>query len=169
MPLVALVSGVPFLDFIAAVTALSSCLNPLCILSKAAIAFCFAAAFTAISGASAVLNGSMVTYSNEIKHTWLGVEKEILENLGAVSSQCVTQMLEGIKKSSGADYVIAVSGIAGPTGGSEEKPVGTVYIGLQTPLKQEVFQCLFDGGREQVQEQSTHFAIEKLAEVLNIS
>ena len=128
-----------------------------------------AAAFTAISGASAVLNGSMVTYSNEIKHTWLGVEKEILENLGAVSSQCVTQMLEGIKKSSGADYVIAVSGIAGPTGGSEEKPVGTVYIGLQTPLKQEVFQCLFDGGREQVQEQSTHFAIEKLAEVLNIS
>ena len=126
------------------------------------------AAFTAISGASAVLNGSMVTYSNEIKHSWLGVENEVLENFGAVSSQCVVQMLEGIQRSSGADYTIAVSGIAGPTGGTEEKPVGTVYIGLQTPSSQEVFQCLFEGDREQVQEQSTLFAIEKLVEVLNI-
>ena len=126
------------------------------------------AAFTAISGASAVLNGSMVTYSNEIKHSWLGVENEVLENFGAVSSQCVVQMLEGIQRSSGADYTIAVSGIAGPTGGTKEKPVGTVYIGLQTPSSQEVFQCLFTGDREQVQEQSTLFAIEKLVEVLNI-
>ena len=127
-----------------------------------------AAAFTAVSGASAVLDGSVVSYSNDIKHTWLGVEKEVLENFGAVSAQCVTQMLEGIKNLSGADYTLAVSGIAGPTGETEEKPVGTVYIGLQTPFSQEVFQCFFHGDRESIQEQSTTFAIEKLEEYLDI-
>ena len=127
-----------------------------------------AAAFTAISGASSVLDGSVVSYSNDIKHTWLGVEKEVLENFGAVSPQCVSQMLEGIKNLSGADYALAVSGIAGPTGGTDLKPVGTVYIGLQTPFTQEVFHCSFSGPREAVQEQSTVFAIEKLAECLNI-
>jgi len=126
-----------------------------------------AAAFTAISGSSAVLNGSCVTYSNEIKHLWLGVEETILENFGAVSRQCVAQMLKGIKDLAGADYAIAVSGIAGPTGGTEEKPVGTVYIGLQTPFSEEVFHCFFHGDREQIQEQSVVFAIEKLYEVLN--
>ena len=127
-----------------------------------------AAAFTAISGASEILDGSIVSYSNDIKHTWLGVEKEVLENFGAVSSQCVSQMLEGIKNLSGADYTLAVSGIAGPTGGTELKPVGTVYIGLQTPFSQEVFQCFFHGDRVAIQEQSTAFAIEKLEEVLEI-
>ena len=127
-----------------------------------------AAAFTSVSGASEVLDGSVVTYSNAIKHTWLNVDNEVLEKFGAVSSQCVSQMLEGIKNLSGADYALVVSGVAGPTGGSEEKPVGTVYIGLQTPFSQEVFQCFFHGEREHVQEQSTAFAIEKLAEVLKI-
>jgi len=127
-----------------------------------------AAAFTSISGASSVLDGSVVTYSNAIKRTWLGVDNEVLETFGAVSSQCVSQMLEGIRNLSGADYALAVSGIAGPTGGTEEKPVGTVYIGLQTPFSQEVFQCFFHGEREHVQEQSTAFAIEKLTEVLEI-
>jgi nicotinamide-nucleotide amidase len=127
-----------------------------------------AAAFTAISGASEVLHGSCVTYSNDIKHLWLGVSNEVLENHGAVSQPCVAQMLDGIQKLAGSDYAIAVSGIAGPTGGTELKPVGTVYIGLQTPFSQEVFHCNFNGPREAVQEQSTVFAIEKLAEVLEI-
>ncbi|WP_309496162.1 CinA family protein [Sulfurovum sp.] len=127
-----------------------------------------ASAFTAISGASAVLDGSCVTYSNTIKHDWLGVENEVLENYGAVSSQCVSQMLEGMQKLSGANYILASSGIAGPTGGTDLKPVGTVYIGLQTPFNQEVFQCFFHGDREAIQEQSTEFAIRKLEEVLEI-
>ncbi len=127
-----------------------------------------AAAFTAISGASEILDGSCVTYSNDIKHLWLGVENEVLDKYGAVSSQCVSQMLEGIQRLAGSDYAIAVSGIAGPTGGTELKPVGTVYIGLQTPFSQEVFHCNFSGPREAIQEQSTIFAIEKLAEILNI-
>ena len=127
-----------------------------------------AAAFTAISGASEILDGSCVTYSNDIKHLWLGVENEVLDKYGAVSSQCVSQMLEGIQRLAGSDYAIAVSGIAGPTGGTELKPVGTVYIGLQTPFSQEVFHCNFSGPREAIQEQSTVFAIKKLAEILNI-
>jgi len=127
-----------------------------------------AAAFTSISGASAVLDGSVVTYSNAIKHQWLGVDNEVLEKFGAVSSQCVSQMLKGIKNISNADYTLAVSGIAGPSGETEGKPVGTVYIGLQTPLKQEIFHCFFSGNREQIQEQSTEFAIKKIAEVLKI-
>ncbi|MBT8347883.1 MAG: CinA family protein [Sulfurovum sp.] len=127
-----------------------------------------AAEFTAISGASEVLHGSCVTYSNDIKHLWLGVSEEVLENYGAVSQPCVAQMLEGIQKMADSDYAIAVSGIAGPTGGTELKPVGTVYIGVQTPFSHEVFHCNFSGPREAVQEQSTVFAIEKLAEVLEI-
>jgi nicotinamide-nucleotide amidase len=127
-----------------------------------------AAAFTAISGASEVLHGSCVTYSNDIKHLWLGVTNEVLEKHGAVSQLCVEQMLEGIQELAGSDYAIAVSGIAGPTGGTEHKPVGTVYIGVKTPFSQEVFHCNFNGPREAVQEQSTVFAIEKLAEVLEI-
>ena len=125
-------------------------------------------AFTAISGASEVLHGSCVTYSNDIKHLWLGVTQEVLQTHGAVSEPCVSQMLEGIQKMANSDYAIAVSGIAGPTGGTEFKPVGTVYIGLKTPFSKEVFHCNFHGLREAVQEQSTMFAIEKLAEVLEI-
>ena len=127
-----------------------------------------AAAFTAISGASEVLHGACVTYSNDIKHQWLGVSNEVLANYGAVSEPCVAQMLEGIQKMTGSDYAIAVSGIAGPTGGTEFKPVGTVYIGIKTPFDQEVHHCHFNGSREEVQEQSTRFAIEKIAEVLEI-
>ena len=127
-----------------------------------------AVAFTAISGASEVQHGACVTYSNDIKHQWLDVSNEVLENYGAVSEPCVAQMLEGIQKMTGSDYAIAVSGIAGPTGGTEFKPVGTVYIGIKTPFDQEVYHCHFDGSREEVQEQSTSFAIEKIAEVLEI-
>ena len=127
-----------------------------------------AAVFTAISGASAVLNGSCVTYSNEIKHRWLGVEQEVLEQYGAVSEECVSQMLDGIVKMAEADYALAVSGIAGPTGGTPLKPVGTVYIGILTPDSKEIHHCLFKGDREAVQQQSVAFAIEKLAGKLGI-
>ena len=130
-----------------------------------------AAAFTSISGVSSVFYGSVVSYSNEIKESWLGVQKETLKKHGAVSSQCVDEMLQGIVNMTPtikSDYAIAISGIAGPTGGTKEKPVGTVYIGLQTPFTQEIFQCFFHGEREHIQEQSTTFAIEKLAEVLEI-
>jgi nicotinamide-nucleotide amidase len=125
-----------------------------------------ASAFTSLSGASTILNGSCVTYSNEIKHLWLGVDNTLLETHGAVSKACVNQMLDGIVKMAQSDYAIAVSGIAGPTGGTPLKPVGTVYIGLLTPTQKVIEHCLFQGNRNEVQEQSTEFAIELLAKHL---
>jgi len=118
-----------------------------------------ASAFTTISGASAVLNGSCVTYSNEIKSKWLGVSVETLLNHGAVSKECVEEMLKGIIKLANANYAIAVSGVAGPTGGTAEKPVGTVYIGILNLTNIVIEKHLFKGNRESVQEQATNRAI----------
>ena len=118
-----------------------------------------AATFTAVPGASAVFNGSVVTYANEIKHRWLGVSEEVLERYGAVSEACVSQMLEGVKELAHADYALAISGIAGPDGGTPQKPVGTVYIGLLTPNTKEVRRHLFSGDREAIQRQSITHAL----------
>ena len=127
-----------------------------------------ASEFTSISGASSVLNGSCVTYSNNIKHLWLGVKEETLNSLGAVSYECVEEMLYGIQKMASADYAIAISGIAGPTGGTELKPVGTVYIGILTPKESFIKLYNFSGSRTEVQEKATQKAIENLSKMLNL-
>jgi nicotinamide-nucleotide amidase len=126
-----------------------------------------AAEFTAVPGASKVLHGTVVTYSNEIKHQWLGVSFETLKHYGAVSPSCVEEMLDGVKNLAGSDHAIAVSGIAGPEGGTELKPVGTVYIGIATLTSKKIFHCSFHGDRETVQIQSVIFAIKKLHEMIN--
>ena len=115
--------------------------------------------FTAISGASSVLMGSAVTYANEIKSEWLGVREETLIDYGAVSKECVEEMLNGILKMASADHAIAVSGIAGPTGGTKQKPVGTVYIGMKNEKNFLVELHTFKGDREEVQEQAKEVAI----------
>jgi len=124
------------------------------------------AEFTAISGASSVLNGSCITYSNKIKSQWLGVSEKTLIKYGAVSQQCVEEMLNGIIKFASADCAIAVSGIAGPTGGSKEKPVGTVYIGVRVKEKNTVELHFFKGDRASIQEQVTTTAIALLEKIL---
>jgi nicotinamide-nucleotide amidase len=121
-----------------------------------------ASAFTAISGASSVFNGSVVSYANEIKSAWLGVSEQTLLEHGAVSKECVKEMLLGIHKVADADHAIAVSGIAGPTGGTKEKPVGTVYLGILNQHGMVVERYLFEGDRESVQIQATQRAIELL-------
>ncbi len=83
------------------------------------------------SGVSSIIQGNLITYSNEIKEAWLGVDPGTLKEHGAVSKECVAQMLEGALNVSNSDISVAISGIAGPTGGSSEKPVGTVYIGAK--------------------------------------
>ncbi len=118
-----------------------------------------ASAFTAISGASSVLKGSVISYANEIKSQWLAVKEQTLIEHGAVSKECVEEMLKGILKMANADCAIAVSGIAGPTGGTDEKPVGTVYLGIQTKEKTIIELHLFKGDRESVQEQAKDTAI----------
>ncbi len=126
----------------------------------------FAATLTKIPGASHVFHGAMVTYANEIKHRWLGVSEEILQSVGAVSEACVDAMLEGIAKRAECDYAVAVSGIAGPDGGTPLKPVGTVYIGIKTPENKRIFLQHFKGDRHAVQEQSVYFGYEKLLDAL---
>ena len=106
------------------------------------------------SGSSNCFDGSVVTYSNEIKHDWLGVETITLEKYGAVSEQTVKEMLLGAIEISKADYAIAVSGIAGPTGGTPNKPVGTVYIGVANKKELKVELHHFKGDRNYVQYQA---------------
>jgi nicotinamide-nucleotide amidase len=88
-----------------------------------------AARVTARSGASGMFERGFVTYSNESKEELLGVSREILENYGAVSRECAEAMVTGALNNSRADISLSVTGIAGPDGGSEAKPVGLVYIG----------------------------------------
>ncbi|MEM1443891.1 MAG: competence/damage-inducible protein A [Verrucomicrobiota bacterium] len=91
---------------------------------------------TNVSGSSSILHRGYVTYANEAKSEILGVSPELIEEHGAVSEEVVRAMAEGCLRVSNADHAIAVSGIAGPTGGSEEKPVGTVYIGIASRDKE---------------------------------
>lgn len=88
---------------------------------------------TNVPGASAVLIASLVTYANEAKQKFVGVRPETLAAHGAVSEATAREMAEGARQATGADYALSVTGIAGPGGGSEAKPVGTVFLGLATP------------------------------------
>ena len=119
---------------------------------------------TSVSGASKIIEGTMVTYSNEIKHKWLGVSKETLDNYGAVSKECVSEMLDGIQKVANSSIAVAISGIAGPTGGSEEKPVGTVFIGILNGDKKNIQEFHFEGDRTFIRELSARTAIEMIIE-----
>lgn len=85
---------------------------------------------TAVAGSSQWFSGGVISYSNEMKRNILGVKAETLEIFGAVSEQTVREMVSGILKITDADFGIAVSGIAGPSGGTSEKPVGTVWIAV---------------------------------------
>ncbi|MDO7252800.1 CinA family protein [Helicobacter cappadocius] len=123
--------------------------------------------FTSISGASDVYDGGIISYANDIKHRILGVSEENLKRYGAVSEVVVSEMLIGVLKVFGADYAIATSGIAGPGGGSIEKPVGTIFIGVQKLGEFPVIErYLFGGSREEIQKTSSQKALELLAKIL---
>lgn len=94
---------------------------------------------TSVSGASQVYEMGLCAYANRIKHEFLDVPQEELDRYTAVSSQVALSMAKGIRKKSGADYGVSVTGIAGPTGGTPEQPVGTVYIGIAGPDIEEAF------------------------------
>ncbi len=118
--------------------------------------------FTKNNGASKILNGSLVTYSNYLKENWLAVDSDILKNFGAVSLEVVQEMSLGALGVSEADYAISVSGIAGDSGGSELKPVGTVCIGIRSKDKHIEEKFLFKGDRNYVQLQSVLSGIRML-------
>ncbi len=101
-------------------------------------------------GASAVLRGGVTAYSNEVKRSVLGVQQSTLDAYGAVSSQTVTEMLKGLSEQIRADIYAAVSGVAGPDGGTVEKPVGTVDIGFMFRDKLTTERVIFSGTREEI-------------------
>ena len=118
------------------------------------------------AGASAVLNEGYVTYSNEAKERLLGVSHETLETYGAVSEQTAKEMAEGAAKAAGAEAALSATGIAGPSGGTEDKPVGLVYIGCYLNGETVVKECRFHGNRMENRAQTVETALEMLKDAL---
>lgn len=120
---------------------------------------------TDLAGVSAVFFGGVVSYANEIKEKLLGVCHETLEKYGAVSEQTAAEMATGAVRALGTDFSVAVTGIAGPDGGSEEKPVGLVYIACADKNGNvKVTKNLFSGDRKAVRDQTTKTALQMLAD-----
>lgn len=117
---------------------------------------------TSNSGSSAYFKGGVVAYSNEIKHKMLGVPMELIDNFGAVSQQVAEAMAFGAMKALGADFAVATTGIAGPDGGSEEKPVGTVWIAVAGKSSVVSKKYVFKHNRERNIIRTTHTALNML-------
>lgn len=121
---------------------------------------------TAVPGSSETFLGGVVSYANELKMRFLGVSQKTLETEGAVSRKCAQEMVEGIAAKTGADAAISVTGIAGPGGGSAEKPVGLVYIGVKLHARTTLLECHFQGGRTQIRERTAAKALHLLRSML---
>ena len=102
-----------------------------------------ASTFTSINGASKVFNLGLVTYSNQAKIKVLKVNKNIIKKYGAVSHECCLAMVQNLSKISKANINVSITGIAGPKGGTKQKPVGLVYIGVKKGNKTQIIKCLF--------------------------
>jgi PncC family amidohydrolase len=121
---------------------------------------------TAVSGASGYYIGGVVAYSNAIKEIALGVNPETLIQHGAVSAQTAQEMADGIRHRFMTTLGLSTTGIAGPTGGTPEKPVGLVFLGLSTPSSTTVFKCQFSGERGQIQNDSVRKILQELLQFL---
>ncbi len=120
-----------------------------------------------VPGTSSVLKEAYVTYCDEAKHKLLGVKKETLEQYTAVSAKTAEEMASGAAKAANADICLSVTGVAGPDGGSEEFPVGLVYIGCYILGCTSVKRFLFQGDRSAVRAQAVEEALVLLLELLN--
>lgn len=125
---------------------------------------------TAISGASEVLEGALVAYAPRIKQDFLGVPSEVIEQCGVVSAECAAAMAEGARAYFSADCAIALTGYAGPTGGDNENPVGTVWIGIACPdesgTRMLTERIHVDGDRDAVRLGAAEAAIDLLLTLL---
>ncbi len=120
-----------------------------------------------VPGSSEVFEEGYITYANEAKHRLLEVSREALYSYGAVSSQVAAQMAQGAAKRSGAQAAVGVTGIAGPDGGTAQKPVGLVYIGCYIDGKVTVTENHFGGNRGEVRNQAVEAALELLLDCLS--
>jgi PncC family amidohydrolase len=117
---------------------------------------------TDVPGASSVFPGGLVAYSDEVKQKFLGVRAETLKQHGTVSEAAAREMAEAARKRFGVDFAIAVTGIAGPDGGTKDKPVGTVYIALAGEFGTRVERKLNAGGRAAFKQKTAQQALEML-------
>jgi len=118
---------------------------------------------TSVPGSSGAFLGGVVAYANEAKKGMLGVSGDVLETWGAVSSQTVEAMASGVRQRLGADLAVAVSGVAGPGGGTSEKPVGTVWVAWDGPGEdREARRLLLSGDRERIRRAAAYEALEGL-------
>ena len=127
------------------------------------------ATLTSVSGASEVFDGSIVSYANEVKAEKLGVDGNTLASVGAVSEDTARQMVLGACRTFSADCGAAITGIAGPGGGTAQKPVGTVFVSAAFHGNVKVEHCLFSGNRAEVRDKSVGKALDMLIEIVNKS
>jgi len=120
------------------------------------------AALTAVSGASDFFSGGVLTYSNEMKVRLLGVDRKLIGRVGAVSEEVALAMACNVRRTACSDYGIGITGIAGPTGGTSEKPVGLVYIGISDHGGEAVYKHCFSGDREHVRDRAVIVALDML-------
>lgn len=123
---------------------------------------------TDVPGSSEYFLGSIVAYANGVKVSGLGVRAATLGRYGAVSKETAAEMARGVKKALGAGFSAAITGIAGPGGGTPEKPVGLVFIAVSKGRTTEVKRFVFKGGRKSIKKQSAEAALSMLAEALGI-
>lgn len=123
---------------------------------------------TDVSGSSKIFDMGIVSYANRIKNEFLEVSNEVLDTVGAVSEETARQMAIGVTKLAKSDIGVGITGIAGPTGGTPEKPVGLVYFGLyfKTEDKLIVKKLLLSGNRDEVREQTTELVIKEILDNL---
>ena len=116
---------------------------------------------TDLAGSSAIFDRGYVTYSNQAKQDMLGVSTEALDNYGAVSEQVVIEMVEGALKNSQADIALSISGVAGPEGGTADKPVGLVCFGWKKRDEEAKTETIiFAGNRDEIRRQAVDFSLE---------
>ncbi len=121
------------------------------------------------AGISVVYKEGFITYSNEAKENRLGVKHETLEQFGAVSEETATEMAYGCAKNAGTDFSVVTTGIAGPGGGTDEKPVGLVYIGCYAKGKVVVEKYIYEGSRSQIRSQAVNDALKLLFDMIVIT
>ena len=148
-------------------------LHDLCVEKKVSIATAesctaglLAAKITSIPGASSFFKGGIIAYQNDVKINLLGVSKSLIKEKTEVCAEVVQQMAEGVRNKFSADFSVATSGYAGPTGGSELNPIGTVFIAISSKEKTISKRFVFVGDRESIVSQSVISGAEFLVEVL---
>jgi len=118
--------------------------------------------FTGIAGASEIFKGAIIPYTNKAKHDLLEVDEALFNTVGAVSRECVEQLAQNVLKKFGSDFALSVSGIAGPTGGTVDKPVGTVWIAVASKEKTLAFKFLFGDNRQRNIIMTSNYALNTL-------